>query len=370
MCKAVSINYALVEVLFLVRDKVGVLCTIETRDGGGGASVSYSLQVSPSQTLRLRMSWRKKHNIVYRNPRTAETTVKGTLASLETEFRLPPEPGVPQAYRLHLKYKRSMKAKIVSKVSCTDNQVAPTETLMMTAPLRTEEQSQAAPPAKSDNSDYSGKSLPLPMGERSPSSSTPALKESLMSFKAQSVKLAPNTSPENREDSFVGILRVSILRAWNLTAPQHRIPGTLLGVAEPDCSLYCRCVIGAHTTRTKSIRGSLSPSWQEVWELPVTAGDLRDEVLLEILDEGSGEQLGRARVPVVLVLGHSGKVSVSEELDGLRRGAIALELEFIPDHDKSAEHVSDDAGGCELSSGKEQGEAARPLLSLLGPTTL
>ena len=35
-CKSVSINYALVEVLLLLKQKVGVLCTIETRGEHGG----------------------------------------------------------------------------------------------------------------------------------------------------------------------------------------------------------------------------------------------------------------------------------------------------------------------------------------------
>lgn len=88
-CKSVSINYALVEVLLLLKQKVGVLCTIETRGEHGGL-VEYLVDVQPGN-LRASLIWNKGDNIVYRNPVTAETRVKGTLSCLMTEFDLPPK---------------------------------------------------------------------------------------------------------------------------------------------------------------------------------------------------------------------------------------------------------------------------------------
>merc|ERR1712008_52829 len=113
VCKAVSINYALAEVLMLVRRKTGCMCTIETEDRAGGM-VNYAINVRPDHMVHLRLSWRRKNNIVYRDPRTASRKVKGTLSCVETKFPLPPVKRFAPAYRLHMKFKRSLAAKFAS----------------------------------------------------------------------------------------------------------------------------------------------------------------------------------------------------------------------------------------------------------------
>ncbi|CAK0849408.1 unnamed protein product [Prorocentrum cordatum] len=117
-CKAVSINYALMEVLLLIKEKVGAMCTIETRDDEGGL-VTYSADVSgepPSQVMRVRMAWRSGNNIVYRDPLSSEKKVKGTISCLETEFGLPPPQKFAPAYRLQMKLRKSLAQRFAKKV--------------------------------------------------------------------------------------------------------------------------------------------------------------------------------------------------------------------------------------------------------------
>jgi len=165
-CKAVSINYALIEVLLLVKQKVGALCTIETREEGGGGLVDYHVRVSQhkppvaeapadarlamvgeaagppvvqsTHLMQITLTWRGKDNLVYRDPNTAEKKVKGTLSRLETEFSLPPEHGLTPEYQLQMKLRRTLAARIVSKAACGGRKARirnGTETLLPEGPL-------------------------------------------------------------------------------------------------------------------------------------------------------------------------------------------------------------------------------------------
>ncbi|OLP84131.1 hypothetical protein AK812_SmicGene35038 [Symbiodinium microadriaticum] len=64
VCKAFSINYALHEVLTLIQRRVGMFCTIETREGHGSALVSYSVEATSSHRLAVRMRWRGKADVL------------------------------------------------------------------------------------------------------------------------------------------------------------------------------------------------------------------------------------------------------------------------------------------------------------------
>jgi hypothetical protein len=116
-CKAVSINYALYEVLQAVKDKVGKDCSIATSGKAGRTIVDYGVHLQADHSMRVFVSWREKGNIIYCDPRTAKKQVKGTLSSLVTEFPLHPSPCFTPSYSLHMKLKRSYKQKIISKVT-------------------------------------------------------------------------------------------------------------------------------------------------------------------------------------------------------------------------------------------------------------
>lgn len=59
LCKAVSINYALIEVVLMVQRRVGVLCTIETREDYGSGLVEYHVELRPGNLMCVSLSWRK-----------------------------------------------------------------------------------------------------------------------------------------------------------------------------------------------------------------------------------------------------------------------------------------------------------------------
>lgn len=135
VCKAVSINYALIEVLYLVKRKVGVMCSIETRDDVGGL-VSYSIEAKTTASMRIRLNWRGKNNIVHHDPQTAVKTVKGTLSCVETEFALPPSRWFVPSYHLEMKLRQSTASKFFSVVACKSKGILPAETVHIQDPLR------------------------------------------------------------------------------------------------------------------------------------------------------------------------------------------------------------------------------------------
>jgi len=382
VCKAVSINYALIEVLLLVKRKVGVMCTIETRDDAGGL-VSYSIEARPTQVMHIRLSWRGKNNIVYRDPHTAAKKVKGTLSCLETEFCLPPAQRFAPSYRLQMKFERSMAAKFVSTVTCRDTRSAdgvyPVETILIEDPLHSDHpleipqalarvdagqqaRSPSAPsgqgtqsfdvtalepldiddfceglrmsPRSLDGSPASTSSSPLRRDTSTlpPSSpySTP-LKAEPRSFTARSVRLPPpipgTASAAGADAPPVGQLRVRVLRARGLARRRHAHGDPSASVSEP----YCRISVGGRTEVTRPSTGNC-PEWrEEALDFPVLDGDLRGEVLLEVCD-GAGREhalLGWVRVPVSTVLSNGGKASLTEPLNGAGSGSLELELELL-----------------------------------------
>jgi len=121
LCKSLSINYVLIEVLLMVRQRTGVFCTVETREEHGSALVEYGLEVLRGEfgtKLRAGLQWRTQDNIVYRDPATAEKKIKGTLSLLSTEFGLPPDPQCIPQYRLDISLRRSHAAQLVSRLTC------------------------------------------------------------------------------------------------------------------------------------------------------------------------------------------------------------------------------------------------------------
>lgn len=131
LCKALSINYALAEVLEAVSRKVGGLCCIEAHEDRFQDPVDYSVRLSKvsrlggtvrgyGHTLGVSLDWKGKDNIVARDPATAERVVKGTLSRLETEFPLPPARGYAPRYTLQLQLKRSLASQVMSTMSCAE----------------------------------------------------------------------------------------------------------------------------------------------------------------------------------------------------------------------------------------------------------
>lgn len=103
VCKALSINYGLAEVLRLIACKVGAECSIESYSQGGCAHpVEYALSVEPGPSLRVSIFWGARGNLVSYDARTARKEVRGTVSRIETQFGLPPERGFLPEYHVEL----------------------------------------------------------------------------------------------------------------------------------------------------------------------------------------------------------------------------------------------------------------------------
>lgn len=305
VCKAVSINYALIEVLLLIQQKVGVMCTIETREDSGQALITYSLQVTPTQVAHLTLSWRGKNNIVYRAPGSAEKQIKGTLRSLDTEFPLPPDPRFLPAYRLEMKFKRSLAARFMSNVVCNGSKVMPAETIFLDEPLRnrccleSEVEGDLSPDVVDEKTSF----LSAPI---SPHSST------------LSRQISISRSISEKE---VGTLRVALLQAAGLQEPS----------SARHCQLYYVCHVTGVERRSASQPWSSKPTWPEVWEFPIRSLDLRGEVLLEIFSDIPGQSptlLGAASLAVSTALEQKkeARLTLPFNAEGL---IVDLMLEFL-----------------------------------------
>jgi hypothetical protein len=117
-CKVVSINYALSEVLDLLAQKVGAVCSINTCQRGGQSLVSYRVDVRSKHSMKVYMEWQGKDNIVSCDPRTGKRRSRGTLSRVETTFPLPPESTFVPTYTLHMRLRSSRTSRLMSAVTC------------------------------------------------------------------------------------------------------------------------------------------------------------------------------------------------------------------------------------------------------------
>jgi hypothetical protein len=122
-CKVVSINYALSEVLDLLTQKIGAVCSINTCTKGGQSQslVSYRVDVRSKHAMRVSMAWQGKDNVVACDPKTGKRRSKGTLSRVETVFPLPPDFDFVPTYTLHMRLKGSRTSRLISAVACTNN---------------------------------------------------------------------------------------------------------------------------------------------------------------------------------------------------------------------------------------------------------
>jgi len=142
LCKAVSINYALVEVLNLLRSKVGRACSIQSsKNGGHGGNslVHYMVEVLPERVLKASIVWESEGNVISCDPGTASRRVSGTVSSLATEFNLPPDETFMPAYSLQMSLKRSCAGQLARRLNCCEcreNDASTSEVFLVEDPLR------------------------------------------------------------------------------------------------------------------------------------------------------------------------------------------------------------------------------------------
>lgn len=116
-CKAVSINYVLCEVLRVVKQNVGMDCSINTACNAG-RGLEYSVDVQSNHVMRVALSWKEKGNIVHYDPELSRKTVKGTLSSLATEFPMPLNSCFCPVYSLQMALRGAFKRRVISNFAC------------------------------------------------------------------------------------------------------------------------------------------------------------------------------------------------------------------------------------------------------------
>lgn len=103
-CKAVAIRYM---PIIDVMQKVSATSLATYSADGVGVMVDYSAEVGPGHIMRVALSFHGEGNLVHVDPETGDTSVRGTIASLRTEFGLPPERKFVPEYILQLRLARA-----------------------------------------------------------------------------------------------------------------------------------------------------------------------------------------------------------------------------------------------------------------------
>lgn len=142
ICKALSINYAMSEVLRLLEQKVnnprGSMCSIRTSCDEGKSLVDYSIDFCPGNMVRARLSWRGCGNIISCDMKTSARKVRGTLFHVDTEFPLDLDSAFTPTYRLHYQLASSVASRVVNTVTNSlrgTHRVAAEETVCPSTPL-------------------------------------------------------------------------------------------------------------------------------------------------------------------------------------------------------------------------------------------
>lgn len=142
LCKSLSVNYALAEVLSLLKQKIGKVCSIESWNAQGNTKpVVYNIRVDSGPVLHVGITWAGSDNIVSCDPLTGEKCVEGNISRVETLFALPPPHGFKPEYCVEMDLCRRSLAPDFSFLTSrrADNRAgsqASCERIRMTTPLR------------------------------------------------------------------------------------------------------------------------------------------------------------------------------------------------------------------------------------------
>jgi hypothetical protein len=138
LCKALSINYGLAEVLQLIQRKVGAFCSIESWNMQGVShTVVYSVDVAPGPALQVGISWCGKDNLISCDPITAQKSITGTVSRVETQFSLPPQWGFAPEYHVQMElYKSDVPQHMHSLDAHSPKSEVASERLLVPTPLR------------------------------------------------------------------------------------------------------------------------------------------------------------------------------------------------------------------------------------------
>mmetsp|Transcript_41445 Transcript_41445/g.117329 ORF Transcript_41445/g.117329 Transcript_41445/m.117329 type:complete len:280 (+) Transcript_41445:122-961(+) len=128
VCKALSINYVLGELMSVIRSRLkGKATDMYSISANGSSSPrpEYGVDVAADGgTVRAYVRWTGRGNIVCCDGRTAKMKVKGTLSHVETRFPMSPEPGFMPVYSMRVELQRSRLERFTSRLGHACNATA------------------------------------------------------------------------------------------------------------------------------------------------------------------------------------------------------------------------------------------------------
>jgi len=115
ICKAVSINYVLFDVLNLLQRKTGKLCNIESRAKNGANSAQYFVNTSPGLFFDAGITWAMCDNVTACEPGACKKQVMGTLSKVQVGFSwLPASLCERPACKVTLELKKSLLGQVLA----------------------------------------------------------------------------------------------------------------------------------------------------------------------------------------------------------------------------------------------------------------
>jgi hypothetical protein len=303
VCKVVSVNFALIEVMDWLRLKTnGSFVTVHMRSNDGD-NAQYHLTVLPGFRFRVGLKWLWEGNVLEVCPNGSKE-VRGTLSKMYTEFDVPPKQDFVPTFTFKFKL---AKAHFLASLGRARRF---TETFELASPH----------PIHGDSCE-----------------------EHTESFVALSP--TPSWSDVSAQGS-LGVLHVYVAQATGVNGVNA-------------VSIFVTCAVAGEQRRTAAVPNCPDPTWNESLQFVLRAQDLRRSAHACVLDE-NGVCLGKASVPVSTVLLASFEncsAIVRERLtDTEFGGSLELHFGFVPNTPPSASDVGDD--------GSEKAEQAITTVSI------
>uniref|UniRef100_A0A673BZU0 Extended synaptotagmin-like protein 1b n=1 Tax=Sphaeramia orbicularis TaxID=375764 RepID=A0A673BZU0_9TELE len=142
----------------------------------------------------------------------------------------------------------------------------------------------------------------------------------------------PSCSTPSQDFGTEGLLRIHLLEAQSLVAKDNLMGGMVKGKSDP----YVKIHIGGQTFKSHVIEKNLNPTWNEMYEVVLNAGD--QEIKFEAYDKDfdSDDFLGRFSINLKEII-RSQYTDQWYTLKDVKSGRVHLILEWVPTVSNSAQ---------------------------------
>ncbi|XP_051568880.1 extended synaptotagmin-1 [Myxocyprinus asiaticus] len=156
-----------------------------------------------------------------------------------------------------------------------------------------------------------------------------AVASSLLSSDPLSKSSASRPQKTTPHSSFAteGVLRIHLVEAQDLVAKDNLMGGMVKGKSDP----YVKIQIGGETFKSNVIKGNLNPTWNEMYEVVLTALP-GQELTLEVFDKDmdmKDDFMGRLKINLSEIIS-SQHINKWFSLNDVKHGRVHLALEWLP----------------------------------------